>query len=665
MHTYAILWEEKKMNEKGILQAVKNSKLVYPNEEKMKNTDLGSTKAFEQLLSRSKNDPEAFWNEVAMELEWYKPWEKTMEGELPDFRFFSGGVSNPSINLLDRHVKNGAANRTALIWEGENGDTTFYTYAMLLSEVNRFSNVLKSLGVKKGDGIAIYLPNLAEAFIAILACLRIGAIYNAVFSGYSEKALKDRLIHFTPKIVVTADATKRRGKLVSLKEKVDAVAPQVPSVESVIVVNRMGKEVDMVPGRDYYWEHVMKNASIECDPEPMEANEPGIVFYTSGTTGKPKGVVHSGIGFVVQNYVYAKYHMDHKKDDVFWCSADVGWLTMHIWGVAGALANGVTTVVYEGAIDYPTKDRFYQIIEKYRVNKLFTAPTALRMLRSVGDEAVDRFDLSCLDVVSLVGEPFDQETWEWTYNVLGKKQICINNTWGQTETAGCPIAGAAWLTPMKPGSAGVSFLGVEVDVVDDGGKTVPPNTLGNLVIKTPFPMLCRTLWNEPERYYSTYFGQLDGYYFASDLALKDDDGHYWVVGRSDDAFNVAGHRLSTMEMESAVLEVPGVAEAAVIGVPDPVKGEVPFVFVRLSDGVDETVDIQTKVSNRIIHQIGKIARPSEVHIVEELPKTVSGKIMRRLLKEIISSGTVVSDVTGLENPSSVDQIQKLVSNKAK
>lgn len=655
------LWEGTMLDEKGILQAVKNSRLVYPDQQKVKNTELGSTKAFDELLSRSKKDPEAFWNDVAKELEWYKPWDKTMEGELPDFRFFVGGISNPSINLLDRHVKNGAANRTALIWEGENGDTKFYTYAMLLAEVNRFSNVLKSLGVKKGDGVAIYLPNLAEAFIAILACLRIGAIYNAVFSGYSEKALKDRLIHFTPKVVVTADATRRRGKLVTLKEKVDAVVPGIPSIESVVVVNRLGMDVEMEAGRDYWWDNVMKKASIECEPEPMEANEPGIVFYTSGTTGKPKGVVHSGIAFVVQNYIYAKYHMDHHEDDVFWCSADVGWLTMHIWGIAGALANGVTTVVYEGAVDYPTKDRFYQIIEKYRVNKLFTAPTALRMLRSIGDDVVDEFDLSCLDVISLVGEPFDAETWEWTYNVLGKKQICINNTWGQTETAGCPIAGAAWLTPMKPGSAGVSFLGVEVDIVDDDGNPVPPNTLGNLVIKTPFPMLCRTLWKEPERYYSTYFGKVDGYYFASDLALKDEDGHYWVVGRSDDAFNVAGHRLSTMEMESAVLEVPGIAETAVIGIPDPVKGEVPCVFVRLSDGVEETENLKTKISDSIINQIGKIARPGEVHVVEQLPKTVSGKIMRRLLKEVVTTGTVAGDVTGLENPASVDHIKDVVA----
>lgn len=650
-----------KMDKNGIMQVVNNSKLMYPDENKVKNTSLGSREAFQELLEQSKKDPEKFWDSAARELEWYEPWEKTIEGELPDFKFYVGGVSNPSINLLDRHIESGAGNRTALIWEGENGDTKFYTYNMLLAEVNRFSNVLKSLGVKKGDGVAIYLPNLAEAFIAVLACFRIGAVYNAVFSGYSEKALKDRLINFRPKVVVTADATERRGKLIKLKEKVDQVVPSVSSVDAVVVVNRLGIETQMEDGRDYHWDEVMKKASIDCVPERLEANEPGIVFYTSGTTGKPKGVVHSGIAFVVQNYIYAKYHMDHHDDDVFWCSADVGWLTMHIWGIVGSLANGVTTVVYEGAIDYPKKDRFYEIIEKYRVNKLFTAPTALRMLKSMGEKPIENYDLSCLDVISLVGEPFDAETWEWTYEVLGKKNICVNNTWGQTETAGCPIAGAAWLTPMKPGSAGVSFLGVEVDIVDDDGYPVKPGTLGNLVIRTPFPMLCRTLWKEPERYYGAYYSQVDGCYFASDLALEDEDGHFWVVGRSDDAFNVAGHRLSTMEMESAVLEVEEVSETAVIGVPDEVKGEVPVVFVRLADGAFETEELKMKIAASITNQIGKIARPSAVIFAENLPKTVSGKIMRRLLKEVVEKGTVSGDVTGLEDPGAVDHIKEIVN----
>ncbi|GIN91303.1 acetyl-coenzyme A synthetase [Siminovitchia terrae] len=648
----------------GILQVVSNSKLVYPEEEKVRSTSIGSSAAFQELLNRSQEDPATFWDRAARELVWYEPWNETISGQLPNFRFFVGGISNPSVNLLDRHIENGAGNRTALIWEGESGETKFYTYNMLLAEVNRFANVLKSFGIKKGDCVAIFLPNLAEAFIAVLACFRIGAIYNTIFSGYSEKSLIDRLISFGPKVLVTADATERRGKVIRLKEKVDHVVPSIPSVEAVIVVDRLGSEVQMKEGRDYWWHEQTKAASIVCEPERIEANESGIVFYTSGTTGKPKGVVHSGMAFVTQNYTYAKYHMDHHNDDVFWCTADIGWLTMHIWGITGALANGVTTVVFEGAVDYPTKDRFYQIIEKYRVNKLFTAPTALRMLKSMGDKALEKFDLSCLDVISLVGEPFDPETWHWTYEVLGKKKVYINNTWGQTETAGSPIAGAAWLTPMKPGSSGTPFLGAVMDIVDEEGNSVKPGKLGNLVIRKPFPMLCRTLWKEPERYYASYFSQVDGCYYASDLALIDEDGYLWVVGRSDDAFNVAGHRLSTMEMESAVLECEGVYESAIIGIPDEIKGEVPLVFVRLADGYKGTEELKQQINNRIIQQIGKIAAPKSIIFTDILPKTVSGKIMRRLLKEVVVSGKVSGDITGLEDPTTVAQIQKIVTEKS-
>lgn len=649
------------MDVTGIQKVIANSNLVFPNKDKEQSTPLGSSKAFEELLLQSQTDPAGFWDKVASDLMWYEPWKETMTGELPDFSFFKGGISNPCYNLLDRHIENGAANRTALIWEGENGDTQFYTYQMLLAEVNRFANVLKSFGVGKGDAVAVYLPNLAEAFIAILACFRIGAVYNAIFSGFSEKSLGDRLVNFEPKVIVTADASLRRGKVIPLKEKVDNVVGDLPYVEAVIVVNRLDTKQIMVPGRDYWWHEIRQTVGMTCEPERIEANEPGIVFYTSGTTGKPKGVVHSGMAFVVQNYIYAKYHMDHRPDDVFWCSADVGWLTMHIWGIVGALANGVTTLVYEGAPDYPNSDRFYQIIDKYRVNKLFTAPTALRMLKSLGEKAMAPYDLSCLDVISLVGEPFDPDTWQWTHDVLGRKSLCVNNTWGQTETAGCPLAGAAWLTPMKPGSAGVQFLGADVDVVDDNGNPVPPGILGNLIIRKPFPMLCRTLWKDPERYYHAYFSQVKGCYFASDLALKDEDGYFWVVGRSDDAFNVAGHRLSTMEMESAVMECNGVSEAAVIGVPDKIKGEVPLIFVKLSKGIEGSDTIRDQISGNIVRTIGQIARPKLILFTESLPKTVSGKIMRRLLKEIVMKGNVAGDVTGLEDPTTVEEIRALVA----
>ncbi len=647
----------------GIQDIVKASKLVYPSKGEQKKTNLGDSEAFQALLKKSQEDPETFWAEVANELHWFEPWEETMSGELPDFEFFRGGVSNPCYNLIDRHIENGAGNRTALIWEGEDGTSSFYTYNMLLAEVNRFANVLKSFGVQKGDPVAIYLPNLAESFIAILACFRLGAVYSTIFSGFSEQSLRDRLQAFEPKVVVTADAGLRRGKVIPLKEKVDIVIQDIPTVEGVIVVDRLGTSPVMEIGRDVWWHEERKSVSIHCEPTPIEANEPGIVFYTSGTTGKPKGVVHSGIAFVVQNYIYGKYHMNHQPDDVFWCTADVGWLTMHIWGVAGSLANGVTTVVYEGAPNYPEQDRFYQIIEKYRVNKLFTAPTALRMLKSLGEKALESYDLSCLDVISLVGEPFDPETWHWTRDVLGRGKINVNNTWGQTETAGTPLAGAAWLTPMKPGSAGVAFLGIDAAVVDAAGEPVPPGTLGNLVIRKPFPMLCRTLWKEPQRYYEQYFSQVEGNYYASDIALVDEDGYFWVVGRSDDAFNVSGHRLSTMEMESAVLEVPGVSEAAVIGAPDKIKGEVPVVFVTVAEGYDGDEGLRQKVEESIVNSIGQIARPRDIFIVEAMPKTVSGKIMRRLLKELQVTGEVAGDVTGLEDPAAIDRIKEVVTVK--
>ena len=647
----------------GIQEIVKESRLVWPEKEKQQQTDMKSREAFQDLLEKSHQNPEAFWDEAARELHWYKMWDETMTGSLPEFEFYKGGISNPCYNLIDRHIENGAGNRTALIWEGEDGATNFYTYSMLLAEVNRFSNVLYSMGVRKGDAVAIYLPNLAEAFIAILACFRTGAVYSTIFSGFSEQSLKDRLVSYEPKVVVTADAALRRGKEIPLKEKVDNVIEDVTTVESVIVVDRLSSKPVMEKGRDFWWHEECKKASIDFESVPLEANEPGIVFFTSGTTGKPKGVVHAGMAFVVQNYIYAKYHMDHKQDDVFWCTADVGWLTMHIWGVAGALANGVTTIVYEGAPNYPEQDRFYQIIEKYRVNKLFTAPTALRMLRSLGKEALDAYNLSCLEVVSLVGEPFDADTWHWTRDVFGNGEVCVNNTWGQTETAGTPLAGAAWLTPMKPGSAGCNFLGVDMAIVDDEGNPVPKGTLGNLIIRKPFPMLCRTLWNEPERYYEKYFSQVEGCYYASDIALEDDDGYFWVVGRSDDAFNVSGHRLSTMEMENAVLECEAVSEAAVIGAPDEIKGEVPVVFVTLGTGYTPSSDIASEIERNIISAVGQLARPQNIYMPEALPKTVSGKIMRRLLKEILIQGNIAGDVTGLEDPSAIDHIKEIVSTE--
>jgi acetyl-CoA synthetase len=636
------------------------SRVYQPDPARAKGTHCGSVAAFERLLERSRERPDEFWAEVARELEWMQPWSAVSEGRFPNFKYFVGGVANPTVNLIDRHLARGAGNRLALVWESEDGQTRFFTYRMLAAEVNKCANVFKRLGVTKGDAVAIFTPNLCEAVIAVLACFRIGALYNTVFSGFSARALRDRLESYRPKVVVTADASLRRGQIVALKGTVDEAIEGLTSVQAVVVVRRTGSPIQMHDGRDHWWDELMRPASAICDPEPMEANEPGIVFYTSGTTGKPKGIVHAAVAFVVNNYVYAKYHMDHHESDVLWCTADIGWLTMHIWGIVGALSNGVTTVVFDGALDYPSPDRAYQIIERYRVNKVFTAPTAIRMLMKHGEGLMAPYDLSSLEVVALVGEPFNPEAWHWTYEKLGRGRIYVNNTWGQTELAGCPLAGAAWLTPMKPGSCGTPFLGADLDVVDDQGRPVGVNTTGNLVMRRPIPMMLRTLWQEPERFVRSYFSQVEGCYFTNDAAVKDADGHFWVTGRVDDVINVAGHRLSTMEMESAIMECPGVAEVAVVGRPDAIKGLVPAAFVTLKAGQTPSSSIEQAIRAQVASSIGKIAVPERVFFTDVLPKTPSGKIMRRLLKEVLATGEIESDVTALEDRTSIDRLRALV-----
>ena len=636
------------------------SRLYMPSADRARKTHCGSVEAWEALLARSRERPDEFWADAASELEWMRPWDVVREGHFPHFKYFVGGVGNPTVNLLDRHLAQGADNRLAMIWEGEDGQARFFTYRMLFVEVCKCANVLKGLGVGKGDAVAIFTPNLSEAIIAVLACFRIGALFNTVFSGFSARSLRDRLDSYQPKVILTADEGVRRGQRVPLKATVDEAIEGLSCVQKVIVVRRTNAPVGMREGRDCFWHDLMRPASSVCAPEPMEANEPGIVFYTSGTTGKPKGIVHAAMAFVVNNYVYTKYHMDHHPHDVLWCTADIGWLTMHIWGIVGALANGVTTVVFEGALDHPTPERFYQIVDRYRVNKIFTAPTAIRMLMRHGDALMAPYDLSCLEVVALVGEPLNPEAWHWMYRTLGKERIYVNNTWGQTELSGSPLASAAWLTPMKPGSCGPPFLGADVDVVDDQGHPVGPNRTGNLVIRRPFPMMLRTVWREPERFVRSYFSQVDGCYFTNDAVVRDADGHFWVTGRVDDVINVAGHRLSTMEMESAIMESPGVAEVAVVGAPDPIKGLVPVAFVTLKAGHAAATEIEQSIRAQVAESISKIAVPERVIFTDVLPKTPSGKIMRRLLKEIVATGEVGSDVTALEDRTSVEKLKALV-----
>jgi len=650
--------------QKEELRMIRESRLYYPDSNKTKKSVAKSAENFDSLLKESWKNPSKFWSDVANELSWDRKWDKVMEGTFPHFKFFVNGVMNPCYNLIDRHLEEGADNRLALIWEGENEDTKFYTYKMLHAEVCKFANVLKRLGLNKGDTVAIFLPNLAEVVIAVLACYRLGILFNTIFSGFFGRSLRDRLIRYGPKAIITADGTYRRGRIVELKSKVDEAIKGIETVEKVIVYRRIGDiEIPMEERRDLYWRDLMKSASSDCPPEPMEANEPGMVFYTSGTTGTPKGIVHSSVAFVVNNYVYARYHMDHHPNDVFWCTADIGWLTSHIWGIVGALVNGVTTIFYEGAIDHPKPDRFYRIVDKYRVNKIFTAPTLIRMLMRYGEGYMKPYDLSCIDVVTFVGEPLNPEAWHWTYEVLGKNQIYVNNTWGQTETAGCPLASAAWITPMKPGSCGIQFLGADMDVVDERGNSVPDGTPGRLVMRRPIPMCVRTLWNEPERYIQEYFTQVKGCYYTFDQAVRDEDGHFWVLGRLDDVINVAGHRLSTMEIESAITGCDGVAETAVVGVPDPIKGLTPIAFVTLQSGLEPSGELEKKIKESVADAVAKIAAPSRIYFTDVMPKTPSGKIMRRLLKEIIIYGKVKGDISGLEDPTVIEKIRALVKKE--
>jgi acetyl-CoA synthetase len=637
--------------------------VVHPlDPERAKRASHRSPEEFQAFLQFSKDHPDEFWAQVASEFEWMRPWDTVRKGDFPSFEYFSGGVMNPCVNLLDRHVAAGAGNRVALVWEGENGESACLTYQMLLAEVGRFGNVLKTLGVGRGDPVAIFLPNVVECLVAILACFRLGAIYNTVFSGFSASALNDRLVSFCPRVVITADFAIRRGKMIPLKAKVDECLNNLYGHAKVVVVRRTGGEVEMAAGRDLWWHELMRSSPIECPPEPLEANEPGLVFYTSGTSGKPKGVVHSGAGFIINNYVHAKYQMDHHPHDVLWCTADIGWLTMHIWGIAGALTNGTTTLFAEGALDYPP-DRFFRILDKYRVNKIFTAPTAVRMLMRCADDWQKHFDVFSLEVVGLVGEPLNPEAWEWLRFTLGGGRIYVNNTWGQTELAGCPLAGAAWLTPMKPGSCGVEFLGDAVDVVDEDGHSVAAGVEGNLVIRKPFPMMIRTLWKEHERYLNEYFRKTPGCYFTYDAAVRDQDGHFWVLGRVDDVINVAGHRLSTMEIENAILTCAEISEAAVVGCPDPIKGMVPAAFVRPRSNDSDPCALKAAILHALEREIGKFALPEHIYIVEAMPKTSSGKIMRRLLRELVSTGSVQGDISGLEDVSTVELIQSAMRYK--
>lgn len=601
-----------------------------------------------------------YWALMADELEWVRRWDTVLEGELGDFQYFSGALGNVSVNCLDRHAKADPL-KVALYYEREDGYSQTWTYEHLTTETARFAAALQDLGVQKGDRVAILLPNTPAAFIAIHACYRIGAIYSVIFAGFSAQAVRDRLEDAQPKVVVVADGSLRRGKIVPLKATLDEARRGISSIEKVIVAKQLG---DSYPGLDVtyqddeiHMEALMERTTRLADPVMLEANDPGFIIYTSGTTSKPKGLVHSGLGFLVGTYANVRWALNIKPEDVYWCTADVGWLTFPIFALVGGLANGATLVIYEGNIDAPTPSRPYQIISKYRVNKVFTAPTALRMMRRAGPEALEGVDLGHVDLVALVGEPLDPETWHWATDTFGS---FVNNTYGQTETGTAWASAMVGLTPTKPGSCGEPLPGYKAEVVDETGAPVPAGTLGYLTLKEPFPCLARTIWGDHGRYLDTYLSEFPGRYTCADAAVMDPDGQLWVTGRVDDVMNVAGHRIGTMELEAALITHPAVSEAAVVAKADDVRGAVPIAFVVPRGGYSDSPELRAELAQAIVDGVGKYAQPYAVYVTPTLPRTRSGKIMRRLLRDLLEKGEVAGDTSSLENPDALDTVRDVI-----
>jgi acetyl-CoA synthetase len=604
---------------------------------------------YERIYAEAAQNPEAFWAKIAQELHWFEPWTKVLDWNAPWAKWFVGGKINLSYNCLDRHANSARRDKIAILWEGEPGDTRKLTYAQLLAEVERFANVLKDLGVGKGDRIAVYMGMVPELAIAMLACARIGAVHSVIFGGFSANAIVDRVNDQQSSVVITQDASWRRGAQFPLKGTVDEALASCPSVKSVVVYQRTGAQVNMQPGRDHWWHELMAKAAPTCPAEPLDSEDPLYILYTSGSTGKPKGIVHTIGGYSVGTYITTKWIFDLKEEDIYWCTADIGWVTGHSYIVYGPLQNGATTLMYEGAPNHPDLDRFWALVEKYKVSVFYTAPTAIRTFIKWGNEYPNRHDLSSLRLLGSVGEPINPEAWMWYREVIGKERCPIVDTWWQTET-GCimisPLPGAI---ATKPGSATRPFPGIIAEVVDRGGDKVPLGSGGYLVIKQPWPAMARTIFGDPERYVKQYWSDIPGVYFTGDGARIDKDGYIWVMGRVDDVLNVSGHRLSTMEIESALVAHPKVAEAAVVGRPDDIKGQAVAAFVTLETGVPASPALKEELRAWVAKEIGSMAKPDDIRFTEQLPKTRSGKIMRRLLRELATSGEVKGDITTLED----------------
>ncbi len=624
-----------------------------------------SLEEYRDLYDRAKADPEAFWGQLAeAELHWFEKWEKVLDWQPPFAQWFVGGKLNVSFNCLDRHLTDGRKDKTALIWEGEPGDSRTFTYSELHREVCRMANVLKQLGVQKGDRVGIYMPMIPEAAIAMLACARLGAPHTVVFGGFSSEALKDRLLDAAAKVVITADGGWRKDAITPIKEQVDRALGDgaVPSVKHVLVVKRTGQEVFMEPERDCWWHELRAGASTDCPPEPMDSEDTLFILYTSGTTGKPKGIVHTTGGYSLYTHVTTKWVFDLQENDIYWCTADIGWITGHSYIIYGPLSTGATILIYEGAPRASNPGCFWDVIEKYRVSIFYTSPTAIRLFMKMGEDLPKARDLSSLRLLGSVGEPINPAAWMWYYRVIGGERCPILDTWWQTETGGIMLSPLPGATPLKPGSATFPLPGIIAKVVDMEGNPVGEGEGGYLVIEQPWPGMLRDVYRNRDRYLSTYWEPIapkDGqyFYFTGDGARQDPDGYFWIMGRVDDVISVAGHRLGTMEVESALSSHPAVVEAAVVGRPSEVKGEEIVAFVVLEESQQPSDELVKALQQHVAQTIGAIARPAEVKFCEGLPKTRSGKIMRRLLRSMVVGQEIVGDVSTLEDRSVLEKLR--------
>ena len=645
-------------NQNAIESTQIETRVFPPSAEFAASAHIKSYEEYERIYAEAAADPEAFWASAAENLHWFKRWDTVLEWNAPHAKWFVGGKINAAYNCLDRHLETWRKNKAAIIWEGEpQGEVRTLTYQQLHRQVSKFANVLKKTGIEAGDRVALYMPLVPELAIAMLACARIGATHTVIFGGFSADAIRDRVNDGACKLIVTADGGYRRGAEIKLKETVDAALKNTPSVENVIVFKRTDSRINMQLGRDYWWHELMETVGDDCPAAELDSEHPLYILYTSGTTGKPKGILHTTGGYLTQTYLTSKWVFDLKDEDTYWCTADIGWVTGHSYVVYGPLANGATVFMYEGAPNFPDFDRFWRIIERHKINIFYTAPTAIRSFIKWGEQYPLKHDLSSLRLLGTVGEPINPEAWMWYHTIIGKKRCPIVDTWWQTETGAIMISPIPGATPTVPGTATRPFPGILIDVQTKEGESVGTNEGGYLVVTKPFPSMLRTIWNDDERFKKAYFSEIPGVYFAGDGARRDERGYFWIMGRVDDVINVSGHRLGTAEVESALVSHPAVAEAAVVGKPDEIKGQAIAAFVTLEGGRKGSEQLKQELRAHVAKEIGSLAKPDDLRFTDALPKTRSGKIMRRLLRELAAGNQIAGDTTTLEDFSVLEKLR--------